>query len=262
MWPLIDPPKKLHFLSVASTEAIKYKNELIQKYGNSDINETEVIICIGGDGFMLETLHNYLNYQIPIYSINFGSVGFLTNPKIPLEKDLPLILHEAQPTSLHPLSMTAYTADGKTHTALAFNDIFLYRQTRQAAKIQIITNDEIRLSELICDGIIVSTPAGSTAYNLSAHGPIVPLNSGLLPLTPICPFRPRRWRGALLPSSTSIQFLTMEEKKRPIAAVADFTEIRDVTQVFVKENRTIRSTILFNPGHELSERIVAEQFTV
>lgn len=262
MWPLIDPPKKIHFLSVKSSEAIKYKNDLIKKHGNADINETEVIICIGGDGFMLETLHNYLNYQIPIYSINFGSVGFLTNPKISIEKDLPLILHEAQPTSLHPLAMTAYTADGKTHTALAFNDIFLYRQTRQAAKIQIITNDEIRLPELICDGIIVSTPAGSTAYNLSAHGPIVPLNSGLLPLTPICPFRPRRWRGALLPSNTSIQFLTMEEKKRPIAAVADFTEIRDVTQVFVKENRTIKSTILFNQGHELSERIVAEQFTV
>ncbi|MDI2112915.1 NAD kinase [Commensalibacter nepenthis] len=261
MWPPTNPPQKLHFVSIPSSKATQYKKSLIDKYGNSDINEAEVIICIGGDGFMLETLHNYLNYHIPIYSINFGSVGFLTNPKIPLERDLPAILHQAQPTYLHPLSMTAYTADGKTHTALAFNDIFLYRQTRQAAKIQIITNDEIRLSELICDGIIVSTPAGSTAYNLSAHGPIVPLNSELLPLTPICPFRPRRWKGALLPSSTSIQFLTIEEQKRPIAAVADFTEIRDVTKVFVKENKKIKSEILFNPGHELSERIVTEQFT-
>ncbi|MDI2091070.1 NAD kinase [Commensalibacter oyaizuii] len=261
MWPPINPPTKIHFVSVNLPDALQYKHALIEKYGNADINETEVIICIGGDGFMLETLHNYINYNIPIYSINFGTIGFLTNPKIPIHEDLPIILHKAQPTHLHPLSMTAETADGKTHTALAFNDIFLYRQTRQAAKIQIITNNKIRLPELICDGIIVATPAGSTAYNLSAHGPIVPLNSGLLPLTPICPFRPRRWRGALLPSDTSIRFLTIEEQKRPIAAVADFTEIRDVTNVFVKENRSITSWILFNPDHGLSERIVAEQFT-
>lgn len=254
------PPTKLHFLSVDKPEAIQYKKKLIHKYGNAPINETEVIICIGGDGFVLETLHTYINYQIPIYCINFGSVGFLTNPKT--KNNLPSLLQKTQPTCLHPLSMSAKTIDGKTHTALAFNDIFLYRQTRQAAKIKIRINHKIRLSELICDGIIVSTPAGSTAYNLSAHGPIIPLNSGLLPLTPICPFRPRRWRGALLPSSTVFQFITLEEEKRPIAAVADFTEIRNVIDITVKENKSIKSWLLFNPDQSLSERLVSEQFIV
>lgn len=253
-------PTKLHFLSVDKPEAIQYKKKLINHYGNASINETEVIICIGGDGFVLETLHTYINYQIPIYCINFGSIGFLTNPK--LKDDLPSLLQKAQPTCLHPLSMSAKTIDGKTHTALAFNDIFLYRQTRQAAKIKILINQKTRLSELICDGIIVSTPAGSTAYNLSAHGPIIPLNSGLLPLTPICPFRPRRWRGALLPSTTLFQFITLEASKRPIAAVADFTEIRNVIDITVKENKSIKSVLLFNPDQSLSERLVSEQFVV
>lgn len=252
------PPTRLHFLSIDKPEAIQYKNSLIKKYGNTAIDETEVIICIGGDGFVLETLHTYINYQIPIYSINFGSIGFLTNPKV--KKNLPTLLYTAHPTCLHPLSMSAETMDGKIHTALAFNDIFLYRQTRQAAKIRIIINRKIRLPELICDGIIVSTPAGSTAYNLSAHGPIVPLNSGLLPLTPICPFRPRRWQGALLPSTTLFQFNTLEASKRPIAAVADFTEIRDVINITVKENKSIKSQLLFNPDQNLPERLVSEQF--
>ncbi|MBH9973498.1 MULTISPECIES: NAD kinase [Commensalibacter] len=254
-----NPPTKFHFLSMDKPEAIQYKNDLVKQYGNASIDQAEVIICIGGDGFVLETLHTYINYQIPIYCINFGSVGFLTNPKI--KKDLPSLLQKTQPTCLHPLAMSAKTVDGKTHTALAFNDIFLYRQTRQAAKIKVIINHKIRLSELICDGIILSTPAGSTAYNLSAHGPIVPLNSDLLPLTPICPFRPRRWRGALLPSTTLFQFLTLEENKRPIAAVADFTEIRDVIEITVKENKSIKSCLLFNPNQSLSERIISEQFS-
>lgn len=260
MWPPVDPPTKFHFVSIDKSDAIQYKNNLIKKYGNADISETEVIVCIGGDGFVLETLHTYINYQIPIYSINFGSIGFLTNPRI--KGNLSTILHKAQATCLHPLSMSAQTVDGRIHTALAFNDIFLYRQTRQAAKIKIIINKKTKLSELICDGIIVSTPAGSTAYNLSAHGPIVPLDSEILPLTPICPFRPRRWRGALLPSNTLFQFKTLEESKRPVAAVADFTEIRDVINLSVKENRSISSWLLFNPDHGLSERIAAEQFSV
>ncbi|CAK7191905.1 NAD kinase [Commensalibacter sp. Nvir] len=261
MWPPINPPRNIHFLSISALEAVQYKSNLINQYGNADVNQSEVIVCVGGDGFALETLHNYINFHIPIYCINFGSVGFLTNPKI-ISEDLPRILHKAKPTNLRPLSMTVETADGKMHSALAFNDIFLYRQTRQAAKIKITTNEKVRLSELICDGIIVSTPAGSTAYNLSAHGPIVPLNSGLLPLTPICPFRPRRWRGALLPASTSFEFKIIEEQKRPVAAVADFTELRNVTHVFVRENKSVCSTLLFNPDHGLSERIVAEQFSV
>ncbi len=251
-------PTKFHFLSMDKPEAIQYKNKLINKYGNASIDEAEVIICIGGDGFVLETLHIYINYHIPIYSINFGSVGFLTNPKI--KGNLSNLIQKTQPTCLHPLSMIAKTIDGKIHTALAFNDIFLYRQTRQAAKIKILINHKIRLPELICDGIILATPAGSTAYNLSAHGPIVPLNSELLPITPICPFRPRRWRGALLPSSTVFQFVTLEDNKRPVAAVADFTEIRDVIDIIVKENKSIKSCLLFNPNQSLSERIISEQF--
>lgn len=260
MWPPANPSQKLHFLSIHEPSALRYRDTLIHQYGNAPIQDAEAIICIGGDGFILETLHHYMNYQIPVYGINFGSIGFLTNPRV--KGDLIAIMKKAHPTRLNPLTMTATTADNKKHTALAFNDVFLYRQTRQAAKIQISTDGKIRLPELICDGVIVSTPAGSTAYNLSAHGPIVPLDSGLIPLTPICPFRPRRWRGALLPSSTKIDCSILEEQKRPVAAVADFTEIRDVIHISIQENLSIQSWILFNPDHSLSERIFSEQFTV
>ena len=166
------------------------------------------------------------------------------------------------PRVLRPLRMVAVTEDGAVHEALAFNEVSLLRQLRQAAKIRITVDGRVRLTELICDGVLVSTPAGSTAYNLSAHGPIVPLSANLLPLTPISAFRPRRWRGALLPSSAQVRFEVLERDKRPVAAVADFTEVRDVAEVAVGEDRTVTSTVLFDPDQGLSERIIAEQFTV
>jgi NAD+ kinase len=178
------------------------------------------------------------------------------------EDDLPSRLVRTQAAILHPLRMHAVTQSGVVEEAVALNDVFLFRQTRQAAKIQIVVDGRVRLAELVCDGILISTPAGSTAYNLSAHGPIVPLSSELLPLTPISAFRPRRWRGALLPSSADVEFKILEGEKRPVAAVADFTEVRDVVSVAVSEDRSLRTTVLFDPDQSLSERIIVEQFTV
>ena len=218
------------------------------------------MVCLGGDGFMLETLHTVLLAGTPVYGINCGTVGFLMNPLV--EEDLPARLVRSQGAVLHPLRMHAVTQSGLVEEALALNDVFLFRQTRQAAKIRILVDGRVRLPELVCDGVLVSTPAGSTAYNLSAHGPIVPLSANLLPLTPISAFRPRRWRGALLPSSADVEFHILEGDKRPVAAVADFTEVRDVVSVAVSEDRSLGTTVLFDPDQSLSERIIVEQFTV
>ena len=192
--------------------------------------------------------------------MNCGSVGFLMNPY--LEEDLPERLSRGQAAMLHPLRMHVVTRAGAVEEALALNEVSLLRQLRQAAKIRITVDGRVRLVELICDGVLIATPAGSTAYNLSAHGPIVPLSANLLPLTPISAFRPRRWRGALLPSTADVLFEVLEAEKRPVAAVADFTEVRDVASVAVSEDRSVRTTILFDPDQGLSERIIAEQFTV
>ncbi len=232
---------------------------LIARYGDARIQDATTIVCLGGDGFMLETLHRNLNRQIPVYGMNCGSVGFLMNEFA--EDDLPARLGRAQAAVLHPLRMNAVTATGRVEEALALNEVSLLRQLRQAAKIRITVDGRVRLAELICDGVLVSTPAGSTAYNLSAHGPIVPLSANLLPLTPISAFRPRRWKGALLPSTADVLFEILEEEKRPVAAVADFTEVRDVISVAVSEDRSIQTMVLFDPDQGLSERIIAEQFT-
>jgi NAD+ kinase len=215
---------------------------------------------MGGDGFMLETIHQVLTLDVPVYGMNRGSVGFLMNSYS--EDDLPSRLSRAQAAELHPLRMHAITATGAVEEALAFNEVSLLRQLRQAAKIRISVDGRVRLEELSCDGVLISTPAGSTAYNLSAHGPIVPLSANLLPLTPISAFRPRRWRGALLPSTADLLFEVLETDKRPTAAVADFTEVRDVVSVAVSEDRSVTVTVLFDPDQGLSERIIAEQFTV
>jgi NAD+ kinase len=209
---------------------------------------------------MLQTLHRFMNDRIPIYGMNRGSVGFLMNTFS--EDDLPGRLSRAQAAELHPLRMRAVTTSGAAQEALAFNEVSLLRQLRQTSKIRIIIDGRVRLADLACDGVLISTPAGSTAYNLSAHGPIVPLSANLLPLTPISAFRPRRWRGALLPSSANVLFEVMESDKRPTAAVADFTEVRDVVSVGVSEDRSVAVTVLFDPDQGLSERIIAEQFTV
>lgn len=235
-------------------------NRLKARYGDCAIDAASVVVALGGDGLMLETLHRVLGRDIPVYGMNCGSVGFLMNTFG--EDDLPGRLTRAQEAVLHPLRMRAVTESGAVEEALALNEVSLLRQLRQTAKIRITVDGRVRLQELMCDGILISTPAGSTAYNLSAHGPIVPLSANLLPLTPISAFRPRRWRGALLPSTAQVLFEVLESEKRPTAAVADFTEVRDVVSVAVSEDRSVDITVLFDPDRGLSERIIAEQFTV
>lgn len=256
-WPPDTALSRLAFVAAPNDLSQESLRRFVSRYGNVPVQEAEVVICLGGDGFMLETLHTVLLTGTPVYGINCGSVGFLMNPLC--EEDLPARLVSTQAAVLHPLRMHAVTQSGLVEEALALNDVFLFRQTRQAAKIQIMVDGRIRLPELVCDGVLVSTPAGSTAYNLSAHGPIVPLSADLLPLTPISAFRPRRWRGALLPSSADVEFKILESEKRPVAAVADFTEVRDVISVAVSEDRSLATIVLFDPDQSLSERIIVEQ---
>ena len=243
--------------TVLATEA---RERLVARYGDCPLEQAAVVVALGGDGFMLETIHRVLPLHIPVYGMNCGSVGFLMNTFS--EDDLPGRLARAQAAVLYPLRMHAVSADGAEAEALAFNEVSLLRQLRQTSKIRVTVDGRVRLAELMCDGILISTPAGSTAYNLSAHGPIVPLSANLLPLTPISAFRPRRWRGALLPSTAEVLFEVLEADKRPTAAVADFTEVRDVISVAVSEDRSTSITVLFDPDRVLSERIIAEQFTV
>ncbi|ATU74085.1 putative inorganic polyphosphate/ATP-NAD kinase [Gluconacetobacter sp. SXCC-1] len=252
-------PDRLHFCAAPNESAQLWLARLVTQYGQYPASDADAMVCLGGDGFMLEMLHTTLERTLPVYGINCGTVGFLMNPAVP--DNLPERLAAAQVAILHPLRMEATTRDGGCIHALALNDVFLFRQTRQAAKIRINVDGRVRLPELICDGVLISTPAGSTAYNLSAHGPIVPLSANLLPLTPISAFRPRRWRGALLPSTAQVRFDILETDKRPVAAVADFTEVRDVVSVKITEARELHTTVLFDPGQSLSERIIAEQFT-
>lgn len=253
-------PRHVTILAGQSPEAQKARAALVARYGSAAEEDAEVVVALGGDGFMLETLHRFLRRGLPVYGMNRGSVGFLMNDY--REDDLPARLAAAQTATVHPLRMLASHKQGAPIEALAINEVSLLRESRQAAKIRILVDGKARLPELICDGILVSTPAGSTAYNLSAHGPIVPLSANLLPLTPISAFRPRRWRGALLPSDATVVFDILEPDKRPVAAVADYTEVRDVTRVEVSEARDVSLTLMFDPDRGLSERIIAEQFTV
>jgi NAD+ kinase len=229
-------------------------------YGDVAEDEADVVVALGGDGFMLEVLHRNLAARRPIYGMNRGSVGFLMNDYS--EADLPARIAGAVPATIHPLSMAAVDIDGAVHTALAINDVSLLRETRQAAKLRILIDGRPRLEELICDGALVSTPAGSTAYNLSAHGPIIPINARALALTPISAFRPRRWRGALLPHDAKVTFEILESAKRPVSAVADNVEVRGVLKVDVTEDRSTTLVLLFDAGRSLDERILAEQFAV
>jgi NAD+ kinase len=253
------PPTRIAFVASPTDLATAALNRLAARYGNCPIDAAEVVVSLGGDGFMLETLHHVLGRNVAVYGMNCGSVGFLMNAFN--GDDLLARLGRTQAATLHPLRMHAVTTTGRVEEALALNEVSLLRQLRQAAKIRITVDGRVRLAELICDGVLVSTPAGSTAYNLSAHGPIVPLSANLLPLTPISAFRPRRWRGALLASSVEVLFEVLEAEKRPVAAVADFTEVREVISVAVTEDRSIAARVLFDPDQGLSERIIAEQFT-
>jgi len=250
---------RIAFLAAPTEVARAALDRLAERHGAAPLDRAEVVVALGGDGMMLETQHRLLGRNLPVYGMNCGSVGFLMNDF--REDGLAERLAAAQASVLHPLRMRAVTSAGPTE-ALAINEVSLLREVRQAAKIRILVDGKERLAELICDGVLVSTAAGSTAYNLSAHGPIVPLGADLLPLTPISAFRPRRWRGALLPASAEVVFEVLEHEKRPVAAVADYTEVRDVRRVEVREDRGVSLTMLFDPDHGLSERIIAEQFTV
>lgn len=252
------PPEKIHFNAATTDEAQEALAGLTAEYGQAAPEDSDVIVALGGDGTMLETLHKYHPLEKPIYGMNRGSVGFMMNPY--RAADLIERLSHAQSVRLHPLKMLARDKDGHETEALAFNEVSLLRQERHAAKIGISVDGVERLPELICDGALISTPAGSTAYNLSAHGPVIPLSANVLALTPISPFRPRRWRGALLPHEARVRFEILESPKRPVSATADSTEIRCVTQVDVWESRSIGVTLLFDPDHNLEERILKEQF--
>ncbi len=249
--------QNLHFVASEAPEAQAMLGKLSARYGNCAPLDATAIVALGGDGFMLQTLHSFLARGLPIYGMNLGSVGFLMNGF--REEDLPRRIDAAEPTKIRPLLMRTVSPAGEK-TALAFNEVSLLRQTHQAAKLKIVLDGKVRLDELVCDGILVSTPAGSTAYNLSAHGPILPIDSALLAITPLSAFRPRRWRGALLPRNVQISFEVLEHGKRPVSAVADNTEVRDVSRVDVAEDRDTTVTMLFDPGHSLDERILAEQF--
>ena len=249
--------QKLHFVASEAPEAQVMLGKLRARYGDGGPQDATAIVALGGDGFMLQTLHAFLDRGLPIYGMNLGSVGFLMNSF--REDDLSRRIDAAEPTKIRPLLMKTISPAGEK-TALAFNEVSLLRQTHQAAKLRIMLDGKVRLEELVCDGILVSTPAGSTAYNLSAHGPILPIDSALLAITPLSAFRPRRWRGALLPRQVQIRFDVLEPGKRPVSAVADNTEVRDVSRVDVAEDRDKTVTMLFDPGHSLDERILDEQF--
>jgi NAD+ kinase len=248
------------FVAADTTEARSAYQRLTRLYGASDPERAGVIVALGGDGFMLETLHRYLDREVPIYGMNCGTIGFLMNQYG--EDGLPERIARSQPVTLRPLQMKARSRDGRITEAIAINEVSLLRETRQTAKLAIRVDGKVRLRELICDGVLLSTPAGSTAYNLSAHGPILPLGSNLLALTPISAFRPRRWRGALLPETVETVFDICEPEKRPVSAVADSTEVRDVIEVSVRVDQTHRLTLLFDPEHNLEERILSEQFVI
>ena len=246
----------LHF--TAAPDAAEALAEMRARHDDAGPDKAEIIVALGGDGFMLQTLHSYVGKGKLIYGMNLGSVGFLMNEY--RQEDLLSRLTAAERAVVHPLRMQAHTAKGMTE-ALAFNEVSLLRETRQAAKIRITVDERPRISELICDGVLVSTPAGSTAYNLSAHGPILPIDAALLALTPISAFRPRRWRGAILPHRARVGFEILENRKRPVSAVADDFEVREVIRVDVAEDRAIAMTMLYDAGHNLDERILAEQFS-
>lgn len=254
---MTDAPR-IFFAASSTPEAQAGLKTLRDLYPEAPENEAEMIVALGGDGFMLETMHKHLGSKLPIYGMNLGSVGFLMNEFRP--EDLLPRLQAAERAVIHPLRMRATSSDGTRHAAIAINEVSLLRQTRQAAKLKISIDGHVRMDELICDGVLVSTPAGSTAYNLSAHGPILPIDSALLALTPISAFRPRRWRGALLPHKAQVRLEALESVKRPVSAVADHVEVRDVVQVDVVEDRSISLTMMFDAGRNLNERILAEQF--
>ena len=248
-------------LASPTEPALAAAEELRRRYEWVPIDQADTVVALGGDGFMLQTLHAQLDRRapvVPVFGMNLGTVGFLMNEWRSI--DLEERLAASRPFKVTPLRMTARTVSGDEHVIPAINEVSFLRETRQTAKIEVSVNDKVRIEELVCDGVLVATPAGSTAYNLSASGPILPLDSHLLALTPISPFRPRRWPGALLPDRSVITLRALEADRRPVAAVADQKEVRDIAEVHLEIARDRELTLLFDPGHSLDERIVAEQF--
>ena len=240
---------KIHFYAADTPQAHEAKNILIRFYGDTSLDEADAVVALGGDGSMLHALHDSVNHGKPVFGMNRGSVGFLLNEYC--EEGLSERLQKAHTVKINPLRMKVKTTAGQFQDELAINEVSLLRETRQTAKLRIKIDDVVRLEELICDGIIIATPAGSTAYNLSVHGPIIPLGAGVLAMTPISAFRPRRWRGALLPQSSRIVFDILEACNRPVSAVADFTEIRDVETVEIWRDETVEISLLFDPEMNL-----------
>jgi NAD+ kinase len=249
---------RIAFLASPAPEAQAALAKLTAAHGQVPPDQADVICALGGDGFMLHTLHKHGPLGLPVYGMKLGSVGFLMNQHRP--ESLVERLHAAEATVLHPLEMRAITESGATVQSLAYNEVSLLRQTRQAAHLRVHLNGHMRLEELVCDGALVATPAGSTAYNFSAHGPILPLGSQVIALTPIAAFRPRRWRGALLRSDTEVRLEVLDGYKRPVSATADSHEVRDVVEVSIRESRAHKVTLLFDREHNLEERILNEQF--
>jgi NAD+ kinase len=249
----------LAFIASPAEEAQKAAKELTEIYGDHDPDEADVIVALGGDGFMLHTLHKTMNTGKRVYGMNRGSVGFLMNRYS--TKNLRERIANAVENAFHPLEMRTLDVYGNTFTALAINEVYLFRQSYQDAKLKVIVDGKVRLDELTCDGLLLATPAGSTAYNLSAHGPILPLEAPLLALTPVSPFRPRRWRGALLPNRVTVEIEILEAEKRPVNAVADHQEAKSVVRVTIAESEKLTARILSDPNHSWSDRILAEQFS-
>ncbi len=250
--------KNFSFVASDVPVAKRACTELIKRYGNAPLEEADVIVALGGDGLMLATLHRSQSLDVPVYGMNRGTVGFLMNEYT--AKELPDRLKSAEQAVIHPLRMRAHCVDDTEVVALAINEVSLLRQGPQAAKLRILVDGRERMPELVCDGALLATPAGSTAYNYSAHGPILPIGAEILALTAMAAFRPRRWRGALLPMSAKVRFEVLQPEKRPVAAVADGREAREVCWVEIDNAPDIRHRILFDPGHGLEERLIREQF--
>jgi len=250
--------ERIAFVASPSAEAQQALASLVQTYGNHTPAKADVVVALGGDGLMLQTLHDHMRSGKPIYGMHRGTVGFLMNEFSAL--DLHGRLAAAQESVIHPLLMRATDVNGVVHIHHAINEVYLFRQTAQTARLRILIDERERMPELIADGVLVATPAGSTAYNLSVQGPILPINAALLALTPISAFRPRRWRGALLPHAAHVRLDILESEKRPVSATADFTEVRDVACVEIRENPDVTLTMLFDPEHNLEERVLKEQF--
>ena len=250
--------QRIAFLASATPEAQQALAQLEQRYGNVEPAQADVVVPLGGDGFMLRTLHKFMNSGKPIYGMHRGTIGFLMNDFSP--DGLTERLAAARMTVIHPLLMRARDVGGRSYQHHAINEVSLFRQIYQAARLRILIDGKERLAELIADGVLVATPAGSTAYNLSVQGPIIPINAPLMALTPISPFRPRRWRGALLPDKAQVTIEVLDPERRPVAAVADHDEVRSVRSVEISMDHGVSLDMLFDPGHSLDERILREQF--